>query len=750
MTRIAGAALLALSLGAGLATGLARFPDWQVVLFAALLAAWLLRDEWWAVALPTFAVGVIWGTWTAAGTARSCAATLPLGEREFVLRTIEPGSGSGRAAISSCEGAITVRWPRATELPAGVTVRATARWLPQTKALGRPGGLLVVTRVREVEGTPGAMDRFRTAIARATDTLYPQRAALVDAFITGRRGELDPLLRQDFAAAGLVHLLSISGFHVGLLAAWVLLLLRVARVPRHLAEALAASSAVCYAAFLGMPPPATRAAGLMVLAAWCRWRQRNVRPDAMLGGSALIVLAVDPWAITDVGAWLSVLAIGGMMAATRWSDRAIGAGSLVRGLSGSIGATLATAPVSALVFGRVALIGIVLNMAAIPLTALAVPALLASLLVFPWAPELARAFATSGNALLAGLEEIARVGGRAPAFGEAGAGSLAAAVPWVLIFLAGWWAIHDRSKAREAGRRTAWVGTAVAWGLLLWSLVPAPAIGKGDLTLLFVDVGQGDAALIRTPGGHWVAVDAGPVANGWDAGRRVIVPLLRRYRVPRLDAFVMSHAHLDHVGGASALFAEIPVGVVMDPGERVAEPAYEEWLATLAARGTRWHPTEAGVTWTIDSVSFLVRHPPRDWSHWGDNLNEDSIVLEVRYGDFAALLMGDAGFVAESSLAGSVPHVDLLRVGHHGSRSASSEEFLAGTHPEVAVISVGRNRYGHPAPATLDRLGAAAIRVWRTDREGTISVVTDGRLFTVRGGRTAATFDATARLTPGG
>jgi competence protein ComEC len=379
-----------------------------------------------------------------------------------------------------------------------------------------------------------------------------------------------------------------------------------------------------------------------------------------------------------------------------------------------------------------------------------VPALVASLLAFPLAPELARAFATSGDILLAALERIAQIGSRAPAFGEAGAGSLAAAAPWAVILVAAWWSIHDRSTAREAGRRTAWIGTATAWGLLLWSLVPARAIGKGDLTLLFVDVGQGDATLIRTPGGHWVAVDAGPNLNGWDAGRRVLVPLLRRYRAGLLSAFLMSHAHLDHIGGASTLFAEIPVGLVIDPGERVAEPAYEEWLAELAARGTRWHPVEAGVAWTIDSVEFRVRHPPRSWPNWGDNLNEDSIVLEVRYHDFAALLMGDAGFVAESSLAGSVQHVDLLRVGHHGSRSASSEEFLAEARPEVAVISVGRNRYGHPAPETLGRLGAAAIRVWRTDREGTISVVTDGRQFTVRGGRTAATFEATARLTPGG
>lgn len=750
MTRVAGAALLALGFGAGLATGLARFPDWEIVPLAALISTWLLRREWWVIALPAFSLGVVQGNYAAHVAQQGCAATLPLGEREFAVRLVEPGSGIGRVTLTGCTGVVVARWPRGVDLAAGLSVRLVGRWLPRVGPLGRPGGMLLVARVEDQSGVPGRIDRLRTMLARATDSLYGKRAPLVDAFITGRRGELNLELRQAFAAAGLVHLLSISGFHIGLLAGWALLLLRVARCPRHLAEALAAGLAIGYTAFLGLPPPATRAAGLLTLAAFCRWRQRNVRPDALLGSSALLVLLVDPWSITDVGAWLSVLAIGGMMMATRWSDRAIGAGAFTRGVSGSIGATLATAPVSALVFGRVALVGIILNMVAIPLTALAVPALLASLLAFPLVPALARAFATSGNLLLAGLEWIAQVGARAPAFGEAGAGSLTAALPWLVILAAAWWSIHDRSTVREAWRRTAWVGTAGAWGLLFWSLAPAPRIGVGDLTLLFVDVGQGDATLIRTPGGHWVAVDAGPLANDWDAGRRVLVPLLRRYRVARLDVFVLSHAHLDHVGGASSLFAEIPVALVIDPGERVAESAYEEWLEALATTGTRWHPTEAGTEWTIDSVHFRVRHPPRVWSHWGDNLNEDSIVLEVRYHDFAALLMGDAGFVTESALAGSIPHVDLLRVGHHGSHGASSAEFLAEAHPEAAVISVGRNGYGHPAPETLDRLAAAAIGIWRTDREGTISVVTDGRQFTVRGGRTAATYQATARLTPGG
>ncbi|MEO5797971.1 MAG: ComEC/Rec2 family competence protein, partial [Gemmatimonadales bacterium] len=286
------------------------------------------------------------------------------------------------------------------------------------------------------------------------------------------------------------------------------------------------------------------------------------------------------------------------------------------------------------------------------------------------------------------------------------------------------------------------------WLLLIPTGPRAPALG-GGLALLFADVGQGDAALIRTPGGHWFAVDAGPIdPAGRDAGHRVLLPLLAQERVGRIEALVLSHAHRDHVGGAAALVDELPVGVVIEPGEAFSDSAYDGWLTTVADRGVRWHPARRGTEWSVDGVRFTVLHPPLHWPRQGDDLNEDSVVLAVSYGNFTALLMGDAGFVAESALAGSLPGVDLLKVGHHGSRWASSVSFLATTHPAVGIISVGRNRYGHPAPETLTRLADAGTRVWRTDQEGTTTVLTDGVTFTVHGGRTSATFAARARRGP--
>lgn len=746
-----GAVLVVLAYGAGLMTGLSHFLDLVIAIPLLLAAAWVVRRNATAALPLMFVVGVAVGEWSAESAGSSCAAVLRAGEQQLVVRTLEPGISAGRVSLPArkCRGEVMARWPAALRLGAGHDVTVQARWLPRTAGLGQRAGLLIVSQVVAVAGTPGPIDSLRTSLASGSTALYGAQAPLVDALITGRRGGLDPELVRSFAAAGLVHLLAISGSHIAVIAGWVLLLLRTLRVSRHRAEALAVAAGISYTGFIGWPPSAVRAAALLALMACCRWRQRHVRADALLAASALLVLWCDPWAIVDVGAWLSVLALAGVSAATRWSDRAFGTAAWIRSLSGSIGAMLTTAPLTAFAFGQVAPIGILLNLLAVPLTAILVPVVLLSLLVWPPLLGIAAAFAASASLLLKLLVSIAAFGARAPGAATSGEAGWRYAVPWVAAAVVAGWLIAGRSTPREAMRRLAWAGALVLWLLLVPAGSATPRVERGGLTLLFVDVGQGDAALIRTPGGHWLAVDAGPVdLSGRDAGKRILLPLLARERVRRIEAFVLSHAHRDHVGGATALVEGLSVGAVVEPGEAFSDDAYNGLLSSLATRHTRWHPASSGMEWSIDGVRFQVLHPPRRWPHEGEDLNEDSVVLAVSYREFTALLMGDAGFVAESAMAGSLPEVDLLKVGHHGSRGATGEAFLREIRPSVGIISVGTNRYGHPAPATLGRLADAGTRVWRTDLEGTTTVSTDGVTFTVHGGRTSATFAARARRGP--
>jgi competence protein ComEC len=744
MARPPGVVVIAVGYGAGLATGLARFPDLTFVVMGLLAITLLLRREWWVPVLPAVAVGIGMGGHARSAAHEWCAARLPLGDRRLAIRAVDPGEGLGRVALvrDRCSGAVLARWPRGTQLSAGLTMLVKARWMPAPRLFSQPDGTLLIGSIDSTWGSPGAVERARTAMIRSSRILFGPRAPLVDALLGGWRGEIDPDLRRAFASTGLVHVLAISGLHIACLAGWVLLILRLCRVRRHPAEFIAAAAAIGYLAFLGWPAAAARAVALLLLVAFSRWRQRQVRAGALAGGSALMVLLLDPWAITNVGAWLSILAISGLVAASRWSDRAIGTAWWARDLSGSIGALLATAPLSAGAFGQVAPIGIVLNIIALPLSALILPAVSSAILLLPTWPALGHALATSGNGLLALLEFTVRAGARAPGAAAPGPGGIAAALPWIAVLLATSWIIHGPTTLREALRRTAWMATAGAW-IALFAAPRRVLIDDHRLSLLFLDVGQGDAALLRTPLGHWIAVDAGPIGDGRDAGQRVVAPMLARQGAQRVDVFVLSHAHRDHVGGGASVLQRLPTTLAIEPGELFADSAYDAWLGALAARHTRWRAARAGTTWTLDGVRFRVLHPPLRWARQGEDLNEDSIVLEVAYGGFRALFMGDAGFVAESALVGALHPVNVLKVGHHGSRTASSVAFLAAVQPQAAIVSVGRNNYGHPSSEALQRLADAKVMVLRTDREGTVRVSTDGNTFTVTGARAAATFPVT-------
>jgi competence protein ComEC len=279
------------------------------------------------------------------------------------------------------------------------------------------------------------------------------------------------------------------------------------------------------------------------------------------------------------------------------------------------------------------------------------------------------------------------------------------------------------------------------WAALLWNFAPTPADTGSKLALHFLDVGQGDGALLRTPRGRWILIDAGPISAQSDAGRRVVVPFLARQRVRDLAMVFVSHAHADHLGGVGSVLDRFHTGAVVEPGEQVADPLYYAFLNELASEAVPWHVGARGEHFTLDSVSFSILHPDRGWSHWGEDVNEDSLVLLVEYGSFQALFAGDAGFQAELEMRGRTIPVDVLKVGHHGSRGSTGDEWLDSLRPRAAVISVGHNNYGHPAPATLNRLRHHGVEVWRTDADGSVSVVTDGRQMTIQARGRNTTYD---------
>jgi competence protein ComEC len=287
---------------------------------------------------------------------------------------------------------------------------------------------------------------------------------------------------------------------------------------------------------------------------------------------------------------------------------------------------------------------------------------------------------------------------------------------------------------------------ACALSAALWMLAAPSALltarGDGLLHVAFLDVGQGDSALVRFPRGSSMLVDAGGLAaaSGFDIGDRVVAPVLRHAGIRRLDYLVLTHGDPDHIGGAASVVHEFRPRRVL---EGIPVPR-STLLAALRrqteASGATWESMYRGWHASVDGVSVTAFHPDRpDWERQRVR-NEDSIVIEVRWRDVSVLFTGDIGRDTEAILARDLQPalLSVLKVPHHGSRTSSSAAFLNAVRPDLAVFSVGRsNRFGHPAPDVLERYRSIGTTILRTDRDGAIFVDTDGHSIDVRtfGGR---------------
>jgi len=393
---------------------------------------------------------------------------------------------------------------------------------------------------------------------------------------------------------------------------------------------------------------------------------------------------------------------------------------ILDGLVVGVAAFIATAPIVAHHFGIVAPVSVLAGLPAVPLMSLSVVGALVALVVHPVAPLAAEHFAASVGLLLDALDWVAEMAAQLPY----GNGNVARP-PWLSWSLAGLVGILGHralSYGARRLRRILGVGMAVTT-LVAWPLVPFG--GAPALEMHFLDVGQGDAVAIRTPGRRWILVDTGPADSRFDAGERRVLPFLRERGARRVEALVLTHPHLDHIGGAAAILRGIPVGMIIDPGLAVGSQVYLDLLASLDGSETKWREARAGRTIELDGVRLEILWPEPEALDATEDANQISVVIRVSYGDFAAVLPGDAGAEVEEALAaryGPGLSAQVLKLGHHGSATSSSEPWLDLIGPEVAVVSSGRrNRFGHPAPGVVARVERRGIEIARTDLEGTVS-----------------------------
>ncbi|HUL48546.1 MAG TPA: DNA internalization-related competence protein ComEC/Rec2 [Gemmatimonadales bacterium] len=737
-------AWIAAAFAAGLAVGVLLFMGPQstpgarfVIGFLGAVAVPLWRRAPLGAALALFAAaGMLWGGAAARERSATCAGMWSgewgTGKGEghthsAFLTLSDPVSDSGGVtqadvvAGAECGGSLRVRWPGGKPARGGTTWVVVGRWSGDADR-----GVLVARTAHLIEGMPRGRGAVRDALASRADRLFGARAPMVQALVIGRRSDLDPAIREQYVRAGLAHLLAIAGLHIGFFAVWVGLLLELIRVGPRARAALTLLALAGYIWMLGFPAPAARAGLMFGVRAVARVRQRVLAPAGLLGLCALLLLVFEPFALLSAGAWLSFTAVGAVIWAGRISRHWP---RLLRLGAPALAATLLTAPVSALAFGTVAPIGAVSNLLALPVAGVVVPGLVTSLALSWLNVPLAQLFAAGSGAGLALLDLIARGAAWVP-FGHVVsiAGWQPAAV-WTGVVVVAWWLWNCPRRPWLLAARLAFAFTVAISTSLLDAL--SLDVFRLDvcrcLQVFFLDVGQGDAALLRTPENHWIVIDGGPRTPDADAGRRTVIPFLRRARAGGVSIVVATHGDADHLGGLPAVIQTFPPRLVLEPGEPLGRPLYLEFLAAVEATGARYRAARSGDRIALDGVTLDVLSPDSAWIARPLDVNEHGVVLRVTYGSVRLLFQADAGLPVEAHLAGRVGSVELLKVGHHGSHSATSDAWLTELAPHDAVISVGRhNHYGHPAPEVVARLAQHGITVMRTDRDGTITFSTDG------------------------
>ncbi len=413
-------ARLAIAFGAGLWVGLVFLvPRGAAAIGIAAAALSLVRRGTGSYLLAAAVVGLGIGTVHRLAQRLTCAAQWAPGPHAALIAVQDrPGrrgvtSGAVLHAAGGCGGDLRLRMTPDAPI-AGRHLVAVGIY--------RGGGVFRVHHFRLLGSRAGLRFVIRDQVAMRLAHLYGERAPIVHALVLGRRGDLEPAIRQQFADAGLAHLLAISGLHVGIAAGWVLLALRWLGMRRWV-WVVSTTVTWCYVALLGFPAPATRAATFVTVQAAGRLRQRHPPPSAVLAVAVLAVVSVDPGAATSVGAWLSTAAVWGTDTARRMLPQSVRGSALMNLLAASVGATVATAPITAFVFGAVAPIGVVANLAAVPLAGFAVPGLFASI-------ALGSTMAAGTGAVLAILERIAEVASRVPFGHIRETAGVAFAVPW--------------------------------------------------------------------------------------------------------------------------------------------------------------------------------------------------------------------------------------------------------------------------------------------------------------------------------
>ncbi len=578
--------------------------------------------------------------------------------------------------------------------------------------------------------------RLRTTVTNSmAQAMPPGDVAVLSALLFGGYDGISSGLIQAFSATGTIHILSVSGTHIALVAGVTALICSFLHLGPRVTAVVCAVFISFYSLLAGMVPAVTRSLFLGLSALLAVWVGRERDCSQALLMTALLLLLYQPLWIYDVSFLLSFAATGGIV----WFSPLLRAkfdflpAPLALSMAVTIAAELGVLPLLAYYFNTLPLTSLLANLVIVPILELTVVAALTGALltlVLPALYLLPRVIFVCCS-LAVGLSVsltklLASWGGQLylPPFYL-----LTGLIYYLLLFYLFGYQPKFILPAQTVWSRYRFAVITFCWAVFMGCCLYI--VGPHAVTVHFIDVGQGDATLVITPHGRAVLIDTGGIIgenNHFDVGARVVVPYLKHYGVTALDYLILTHGHQDHAGGAAGIATLLDVKQALIANE---PPSPSILALETAMNHQHLIVTKQGQKILLDGVSFEVIHAAISVADKPGN--EVSSVIRIVYGPASFLVTGDLEATGEQELLEQgVAPVTVLKVGHHGAKNASTADFLAALHPRYAIISVGyENHFGHPHVDTLQRLHDGQAKIYRTDEDGAIVFTLNGRNLSV-------------------
>ncbi len=597
------------------------------------------------------------------------------------------------------------------------------------------------------------IDEWRSLVRAAAESLAQPSRGLFLSLTIGEQGFLTPEVREWFMTTGTVHILSISGSHLGLIAllsfvvgrnaclllpSMVLLSLSRRLTPTRLAALLTIGPLLAYTVLAGAETATIRSAIMIAVGLWTVWLGASHYLLHALAAAAGLTLLVHPTALFDISFQLSYVSVWVLALALPREARTdelpvpdtSAAGRMLYWLKESLRVTalvtLATVPLVACYFNQVSWMGLFANLLMVPFVGFVfLPiSLLSALWVIATESSTlpaAELIDVLGRCLIAATHGLADVPG-AEWF------VAAPTIPMMALFYLLGWALLTGRPAHAAPQLRGAMLAGLACIVLWWLWSPRPFSKEGLVRVTFLDVGQGDSAVIELPGGAVMLIDGGATYERFDMGRSVVAPFLWNRGIRTIDHVIATHPQLDHVGGLAWILDHFQVAYFWTNGVVRQEEFWRRIERALLRRHLQ--PTVATTGQLIfdgPACRMAVRSPlPRvdsPESAHNESLNNLSVVTELVCGEHRLLFTGDIEreTLARFTHSGNLDHITLLKVPHHGARSSLEYNWLEATRPDNVVVSAGRrNPYGHPAGEVLAAYRAVEAQIWRTDQDGAI------------------------------